>query len=62
MAIERVRMRVERGGHDVPEKTIKRRFDRSWINFQETYKSLADSWIIFDTSGKEPVVLDESEP
>ncbi len=61
MAIERVKMRVAQGGHNVPEKDIKRRFDRSWANFNEKYKSLADSWIVFDTSGKEPVILDVSE-
>ena len=50
IAIERVKMRVKKGGHNVPEKDIRRRFERSWINFQKIYKSLADSWIIFDTS------------
>jgi len=61
IAIERVKLRVAQGGHDVPEQDIKRRFDRSWINFEKIYKLLADSWIVFDTSGKEPVVLDASE-
>ena len=60
-AVERVKLRVAQGGHDVPEGDIKRRFDRSWSNFQKIYKLLADSWIVFDTSGKEPVILDESE-
>ncbi len=61
IAIERVKLRVAQGGHDVPQQDIERRFDRSWSNFEKIYKSLADSWIIFDTSGSEPVVLDESE-
>jgi len=60
IAIERVKLRVAQGGHNVPEPDIKRRFDRSWINFNKTYKPLADSWIVFDTSGKKPTVLDES--
>ena len=60
IAIERVKLRVAQGGHNVPEQDIKRRFDRSWINFEKMYKPLADSWIVFDTSGKEPVVIDES--
>ena len=60
IAIERVKLRVAQGGHNVLEQDIKRRFDRSWINFNKTYKPLADSWIVFDTSGKEPIVLDES--
>ena len=61
IAIERVKLRVAQGGHDVPEQDIKRRFHRSWINFKKMYKLLADSWIVFDTSGRKPVVLDASE-
>lgn len=61
IAIERVKLRVAQGGHNVPGQDIKRRFERSWVNFNEQYKSLADSWIVFDTSGKKPVILDESE-
>jgi predicted ABC-type ATPase len=50
-----------KGGHNVPEQDIMRRFERSWINFQQIYKPLADSWIVFDTSGSQSVILDESE-
>ncbi len=60
-AIERVKLRVAQGGHNVPEQDINRRFDRSWTNFQEIYKSLADSWIVFDNSGEKPVILNELE-
>jgi len=60
-AIARVKLRVSQGGHNVPEQDIIRRFGRSWINFQQIYKPLADSWIVFDTSGNQPVILDESE-
>jgi predicted ABC-type ATPase len=60
IAIERVKMRVERGGHNVPEKDIRRRFERSWLNFNNTYKSLADLWIVFDSSGNTPVIIDGS--
>ena len=60
-AIERVKLRVSQGGHNVPEQDIIRRFGRSWINFQQIYKPLADSWTVFDTSGNQPVILDASE-
>ena len=60
-AIERVKLRVSQGGHNIPEHDIRRRFVRSWANFQETYKFLADSWIVFDTSANQPVIIDESE-
>ena len=61
LAIERVRFRVSQGGHNIPEDIIRRRFDKSWKNFQEIYKQLANSWSVFDTSGKLPVILEESE-
>lgn len=60
-AIERVRLRVSQGGHNVPEDVIRRRYDRSWNNFQNTYKQLADSWTLFDTSGNMPVAIETSE-
>jgi predicted ABC-type ATPase len=60
-AIERVKLRVAKGGHNVPEIDIKRRFERSWSNFNEIYKKLADYWVVFDTSGDFPVIIDESE-
>ena len=60
-AIERVKLRVSQGGHNIPEQDIRRRFERSWTNFQQIYKSLADSWIVFDTSENQPVIIDESE-
>jgi predicted ABC-type ATPase len=60
-AIERVKFRVSQGGHDVPELDIRRRFERSWNNFKSIYKHFSDSWIVFDTSGKNPIILDKSE-
>jgi predicted ABC-type ATPase len=60
-AIERVRLRVSQGGHNVPEDVIRRRYDRSWDNFQNIYKQLADSWTLFDTSGNLPVAIGTSE-
>ena len=60
-AMARVKLRVSKGGHDVPEKDIRRRFVRSWDNFNLLYKPLLDSWAVFDTSGDTPVLLDQSE-
>jgi predicted ABC-type ATPase len=61
MAIERVRLRVAHGGHNVPEDDIRRRFDRSWLNFEQIYRPLSDSWIVYDASGETPVVIQKSE-
>jgi len=60
-AIERVKLRVTQGGHNIPEQDIRRRFERSWYNFNNFYRQSVDSWIVFDTSGNLPVILEESE-
>ena len=60
-AIERVKMRVAHGGHNIPEQVIQRRFERSWLNFNKFYKQIADSWVVFDTSGNLPIIVEESE-
>jgi predicted ABC-type ATPase len=54
-SVSRVAVRVRRGGHDVPESTIRRRYDRSLRNFFELYKPLATSWQFYDNSRIEGV-------
>lgn len=61
MAINRVSSRVAHGGHSVSEEDIRRRFNRSWTNFTKVYKSFADAWVVFDTSGPEPKIVEESK-
>ena len=60
MAIERVKLRVLEGGHNIPEDVIKRRYSKGWKNFECYYKNIVDAWIIFDNSAATPVLLDES--
>lgn len=42
--VARVAERVRRGGHDVPEDDVRRRFTRSLRNFWTTYREIADLW------------------
>ena len=44
--VSRVRMRVQKGGHNVPEEDIRRRFIRSARNFWDIYRLLSDCWIL----------------
>jgi predicted ABC-type ATPase len=44
--IDRVRERVRKGGHDVPESDIRRRYRRSYTNFWQLYGPLADRWTL----------------
>ncbi len=46
LCVERVRTRVLKGGHDVPEEDIIRRFYRSKNNFWENFTSIVDNWIL----------------
>ena len=50
MAIERVRGRVQQGGHDIPEPVIRRRFTQGWENFQSLYRQSVDTWRLLDAS------------
>jgi predicted ABC-type ATPase len=57
VTLSRVRERVLKGGHDVPEADVRRRFHRSIRNFLNYYRPLADSWIIFDNSSVPPLEI-----
>ncbi len=54
-ALARVRDRVRRGGHPVPERTVRRRrFHAGLRNFFSLYQPMTDTWRIFDNSRKPP--------
>jgi predicted ABC-type ATPase len=57
LAIARVAARVRQGGHDIPEVTIRRRFQAGLSNFFRIYLPLADHWSAYDTSVRSPVRL-----
>jgi len=57
MAIERVAERVGRGGHNVPEATIRRRYLAGARNFFQLYRPLAEAWQIYDNSSSQPRII-----
>jgi predicted ABC-type ATPase len=59
LAINRVAIRVARGGHSVPEETIRRRFDIGLRNFYNIYCRLVDAWLVYDNSGLWPQKIAE---
>ena len=63
VAIERVRLRVERGGHHIPERDIRRRYSRSVWNFLNLYRDLADHWEVWNntTSPRTLIALGKGE-
>jgi predicted ABC-type ATPase len=57
LSLSRIGERVSRGGHNIPEDVVRRRFERSITNFLVHYRPLADRWMLFDNSGEGPVVI-----
>jgi len=52
LAIERVKLRVSEGGHNIPEAIIKRRYYRGIINLTTKFISVCDYWIVINNSGR----------
>jgi predicted ABC-type ATPase len=74
LAVSRVAARVRRGGHNIPEATIRQRYRRSLDNFFRLYRPIVTSWRVYDNSesglppcvafgddqGKETILLQET--
>jgi predicted ABC-type ATPase len=52
LAIERVAIRVSKGGHSIPKDVIERRYYKGLKNFAK-YAAEADDWYVYDNSGRE---------
>ena len=48
--MERVKLRVSEGGHNIPEDVIERRYLRGIKNLNEIFIDLVDYWIVIDNS------------
>lgn len=59
LALRRIAARVKQGGHNVPRVDVVRRFARSWNNFDRRYRLLADTWSVYDNSGRSPRILEK---
>ncbi len=51
VALARVRSRVRKGGHHIPDDDVIRRFGRSAANFLSLYRPLAHRWILINNGG-----------
>lgn len=52
LAVKRVETRVKEGGHNIPEKVIRRRYDNGLYNFFNIFRALADEWLFIENSGE----------
>ena len=50
MAIDRVKMRVASGGHNIQEEVIRRRYRNGVRNLFNLYTPICDFWIMLDNS------------
>ena len=57
VALSRIKQRVLKGGHDVPEAVVRRRFGRSFRNFFVEYRELSHSWYLFDNTSTKPATI-----
>ena len=57
MAIDRVRTRVEEGGHNIPENVIIRRYFSGIRNLFDLYIDIVDQLIVFDSSDTLPKTI-----
>lgn len=61
LAVSRVNNRVKEGGHDIPEKVIRRRYKRGLHNFFNLYLPVVDNWLFIDNSGDNYEIIAEGE-
>lgn len=61
LALTRIKKRVANGGHNIPAKDVRRRFQRSINNFFRLYKPLSDSWMFFDNSAIPPHLIAKAQ-
>jgi len=50
LAVERVKLRVLSGGHNIPEDSIRRRYRQGMVNLFDIYIPAVEYWIIVDNS------------
>jgi predicted ABC-type ATPase len=60
-AVTRVARRVRQGGHDIPEDVIHRRFASGRRAFDEIYKPIVDSWMLYDNAQGGFILIDSGK-
>lgn len=56
-AIRRVAQRVNEGGHNIPEETIRRRYQKGLDNFFHLFLPIVDDWMLYDNSDLEKMLV-----
>jgi predicted ABC-type ATPase len=61
IALARIADRVRRGGHDIPEAVVRRRFRKGVAHLFGRYRPLVDAWTLMDNAGAAPRVIARHE-
>lgn len=59
LAVARVAQRVQSGGHNIPEPTVRRRYGVGLNHFEHIYKPIVDEWLLYENSGSTPLLISE---
>lgn len=59
LSLQRIKQRVLTGGHDVPAKIVKRRFERTFDNLKRLYLPLADEYFLINNTNSKARVVAE---
>ena len=62
LAIERVRARVQAGGHNIPEHVVRRCYEMGLRYFFDIYSKECDRWVLADNSKTPFTVVAEGAP
>jgi predicted ABC-type ATPase len=60
-SLDRVRRRVEAGGHNIPAETVERRFGKSIAYFEAIYKPIVDAWYVWESREGRFALVNSSE-
>jgi predicted ABC-type ATPase len=60
-AVARVARRVAEGGHDIPERDIRRRYERGVQLFEALYRSSVDTWYHYRVDERGPELVESCE-
>ena len=57
LAMQRVKKRVERGGHHIPDNVVERRYYRGLTNLFNLYLPICNRWFVFDNMDLVPEII-----
>lgn len=59
LAIKRIKERVKKGGHNIPDNIVRRRYKGGLQNLFKKFIQLSDYWFIIDNSKTTPALIAE---